>query len=309
MDSKMNRYFFKVIGDDVANLKKYSPETIRRNVTLGRLIHIPIILWVAIGYLLSSEIIGLGTLQSVLIAMISGLFIYFLDFSVINSPRNRSSLILRLGLGLIISLLGAVIIDVFFFNKDINEEIFQQLNSEINSVYQQKITALEKDVNKKEKIWFAAQETLQKEIDGKGGSGRSGVGRNALFLKNQADEFKKEVKSAKKDLSALKKELVKKQSDARNFSIKDVGLIEKVNILHKIIFKNQIAMIFYAIFFTLFIALELWLIAFKQFSPKTVDDFSEEVKAKIKIHELKEIMQAHENGYANSLMLIKGEDQ
>jgi len=308
MDSKMNRYFFKVIGDDVANLKKYSPETIRRNVTLGRLIHIPIILWVAIGYLLSSEIIGLGTLQSVLIAMISGLFIYFLDFSVINSPRNRSSLILRLGLGLIISLLGAVIIDVFFFNKDINEEIFQQLNSEINSEYQQKIIALEKDVNKKEKIWFAAQETLQKEIDGKGGSGRSGVGRNALFLKNQADEFKKEVKSAKKDLSALKKELVKKQSDARNFSIKDVGLIEKVNILHKIIFKNQTAMIFYAIFFTLFIALELWLIAFKQFSPKTVDDFSEEVKAKIKIHELKEIMQAHENGYANSLMLIKGDD-
>lgn len=306
MNSLINRYFFRIIGDDVRNLNKYAPETIRRNLTLGRLIHIPIILWFGIGYLLSSQILGLSNIYSGIIAFISALFIYFLDYSVVNSPSSKKSFYLRVGLGFIISVLGAAIVDVFFFQKDINDEIFNTKGLDLMAVYQAKISTQEKIIFEKENIWFKSQENLKKEIDGEGGSGRSGVGRNALFLKNQSDEFKAEVAEARDVLQEIKIEMEQKLNEAKNYSLKDVGLIEKIRVLHKIIFKDIAGLIFYLIFFTLFVALEAWLIIFKQLSPKTIDDIEEEVRAKIRIQENLNLLEAYKEGYAGAYKISKG---
>ena len=306
MNSVLNRYFFRIIGDDVRNLNKYAPETIRRNLTLGRLIHIPIILWFGIGYLLSSQILGLSNVYSGIIAFISSLFIYFLDYSVVNSPSSKKSFYLRVGLGFIISILGAAIVDVFFFQKDINDEIFQRKSLDLKAVYEEQISSQEQIIVKKEKIWFQSHENLKKEIDGEGGSGKSGVGRNALFLKNQSDEYKSAVAEARKELQDTKMEMEKKLEEAKNYSLKDVGLIEKIRVLHKIIFQDIAGLVFYIIFFTLFVALEAWLIIFKQLSPKTIDDIEEEVRAKIRIQENLNLLEAYKEGYAGAYKLSKG---
>ena len=134
MDSLLNRYFFRVIGENPNNLNKYSIETIRRNLTLGRLIHIPIVLWIVIGYVLSTDVIGLSIIPAIFISIFSGIFIYFIDFSVINSPKSKKTFFLRMLVGCIIALLGALILDVYIFEKDINEEekFFQALRLNVD---------------------------------------------------------------------------------------------------------------------------------------------------------------------------------
>jgi len=165
-----DKYLFALVGEEVRAVDSMHIETIKRTRNYGLLIHIPIMVWFFLGFYLSIEIFDSSIWVSMLSATISAIVIYAIDYSIINSPKSIGNIILRIILGLIFAIAGAVLLDIRIFEKDIQSHINKTYIGDIKNDYELKINNQEVSAEKKRLVWLAAELTANCEADGSCGS-------------------------------------------------------------------------------------------------------------------------------------------
>ena len=145
-------------------------------------------------------------------------------------------------------------------------------------------------------------------VNRSGGSGQKGTGKIYKAKQKHADELKTKYEENTANLERLR--LSEKESISNiYFDIdQNSGLINRIKILHKIVWEEGISIIFSIMFFTVFLIFELVLILFKLLGRETVSDrlaaHHERIAiAKIRIAEieLRQFEEARELGYQGPL--------
>jgi len=168
----LTKYLFSVINEDYSNYTSADKNTIKRNRLFGLLMHIPTILWFVLGYFLSQQIFqNVSTLMSVITGLICSFFIYLLDLSIISEKIvSFKKIIFRFLIACFISVLGAMLTDVFFFEKDINRHLIQSEEENIDYKFGLKIHEQQQKVDKARSDWIAAEKEASCEASGQCGT-------------------------------------------------------------------------------------------------------------------------------------------
>jgi len=391
----LTNYLFKIVNEDLSSYKLLDKQTIKRTKLFGFLMHIPIILWFVLGYFLSQQLFNeVSGLTALLSGLICSLFIYLIDLAIISDRKvTIKKIIFRFILAIVVAILGALLVDTFIFEKDINRYIKTNQEIVINNDFNIKKGDQRAAISSAKSDWLKAEKNAACEGNGQCGSSLTNREElkilfdekkrlNSLYVskrKGALDQYKVETKNcglwcSQAPIDDKYNDLVNqmKQNETKEINLLDrkinsinnltssgkpgigpiynelrmlanklkakfenqqdqfgkielnneiklqnlnyeinnhIGLIEKIKILHKIIFEEPISILFSSLFFTLFLILELILLFTKWGSIKTISDYWEDHEekiaiARIKIAENKLIYfeKAAVEGYQGSLM-------
>ena len=353
----ITKYLVSIVGEEYSQYLISDAATKKRIKLFAKLIHIPMILWFVLGYFLTQQLfydVSIG--MAVFSGLVCSLFIYLIDLAILNFPKNIWATLFRVALGFVFAALGALLADVFIFEKDINEYLKDNKQAEIQTLSNSKISQLGKVTSKSKVDWLSAQKQSSCEADGScgsnkskqkklqllqtekmderkhfsskraennlrykqatklcglfcsqaeidkkyenslnkidnneinainkieqkievvnrsGGSGQKGTGKIYKAKQKHADELKTKYEENTANLERLR--LSEKESISNiYFDIdQNSGLINRIKILHKIVWEKGISIIFSIMFFTVFLIFELVLILFKLLGRETVSD-------------------------------------
>jgi hypothetical protein len=165
-------YIISGVSYDV--MQNYDHNSRKKIEQIGGLVLVPVFLWFITGYSASS-LLGGYWLTSVLSGLIGGLFIFFIERSlIIGKTTHWLVVILRIILGSLIAVIGSFFLDLKIFNSDIEKIAYERFKNELKS---QKDSAI--------KTLNATNGSLYKEMTGKGGSRKRGFGPISAELKMQ----------------------------------------------------------------------------------------------------------------------------
>ena len=182
------KYLVSLIGEDYNQYLASDAATKKRTKLFAKLIHIPMILWFVLGYFLSQQLFyDVSQVMAVCSGLVCSLFIYLIDVAILNFPKNIWATIFRVSLGLVFAALGALLADVFIFEKDINEYLKDNKQVEIQTLSNNKISNAEKRTDQIKREWLKAKNNALCEADGSCGSNESKQAELQLLYKELAD--------------------------------------------------------------------------------------------------------------------------
>jgi hypothetical protein len=196
----MKKYFYTMAGEDPNLIHQHHIDTQRRTLNYGLLIHIPIFVWFFIGFYMSSYLFESSTIFSLIIGIVFSLIIYAIDRSIINSAKSKPLTIFRISMGIIFAAVGAFLVDVMVFEKDINKYLANYDAEAVREVYQADISKLSTEVETKRIAWLAAESEALKEADGSGGS-KPANDQSMQLLMQQRSEITNEFVQKRQDVT------------------------------------------------------------------------------------------------------------
>ncbi len=257
-------------------------------------------------------------LLSLLFGCLWGMIIYNIDRFIVTSTgkgdgteaitiQEIKSAIPRIVMGAIIAMTISKPIEIRMFKTEIDVKLHEK-QMEQQSQYKRRIEAnykgfvdeaqkdidkLNNDLNAKQSLYDQRSDELTKEIQGRVGSGKAGLGPAANVLQADVSRIKSELDQLKEKTNDEKRELLKTKDLYTRKIDTELAQSEKVaggldGLLERIKLSHEIAGFWISLFITLlFMAIELTPIFFKLMLTKGPYDFLED--------NIKELVKA-ENG-------------
>ena len=187
----ITKYLVSIVGEEYSQFLLTDAASKKRTMLFGKLIHIPMILWFVLGYFLTQQLFyDVSIAMAVCAGLVCSLFIYLIDLAILNFPKNLWATLFRVALGFVFAALGALLADVFIFEKDINEYLKDQKQDEIQTLSNSKISQQERLASQSKMEWLNAQNQSSCEADGSCGSNKSKENKLQLLQKEKANERK-----------------------------------------------------------------------------------------------------------------------
>jgi hypothetical protein len=256
-ESNMSAYIFNVIGEDSYELPYLHKSTISRIKAYAIAIHIPVIIWFIVSFLIAKNIFHLSLFLSFGISFFASSLIYLLERLVLASPKGFGIALIRIILGLAIGYMGAKSVDLVIFNKEIVQQLKVNSNNKINNAYNQQILTNEIDINNKYQLWQNARQASIGEADGTGGTKIKNVGPIFKQKAEYAETLRLDYIKTKDAMDALIQTKNKEISESISTSVESAGLLNQIEALEDFLSKNKTAKNVYWLFFIIIMAFEL----------------------------------------------------
>jgi hypothetical protein len=275
----MLKYYCLLTGDDYRMLLNDTPASQKKIKLLGSCLFVPTFLWFINGYLLAKQVLQCSFAISITTAIICSFFIFFIERSIIMMKGKPIVIILRILMGLLVSILGSIAIDEVVFDRDITIQVTQNkplmVNEEIskiNATNKDDLNNLSQLVNVKYLAWQKAVNDAKQEADGSGGSGHRGVSAITKVKENYATQAQGDYENAKMAFDNLNNSIEQKNKQARsefdaNFNSRSILL--RIKAFFDLVLKNTWMLVIYSVFTLLMLFLEFMVVFIKIFSNKT----------------------------------------
>lgn len=274
----MKKLFFTMAGEPAHQLSQFSVKAQSKVSTLGMLMIIPMLMWFALGYSVTTTYLDAGVLVGISMGILMSLLVLIMDRSIIQSTTiGWKAVAMRFVLAVIPALLNAVIVDMHIFSKDIqplaNEirtEVYQKAFNDENHLLmvqltelEQKITAGRAQTEEMRKAYFA-------EMDGAGGSGKQGYGKIAAQKQETYNSSAAQLKQMEAQQEQLRGTLDAQFKGGLGETLHTrAGILTELNALLAFLGNNSGAMILYLAMFMLMAGMELLPLIFKSSSKPT----------------------------------------
>lgn len=304
---RISPYLCSVIGESPERIARFHNSTIKRTEAFAIAIHIPVLVWTVTGFLIAQGVFDLGYLISVSVALGCGILIYLVERLVLATPKARIMTIGRLMIGLVIALLGASAVDLVIFEREIEQQLVISKRLALEKNHEKEIATQLEVVQSRKVSWQKAQEAANCEANGTCGSRIRSLGPVYLELARQANFLKNEYVVANVRLEDLRKgkEEALEFFDKNPPSSIDSGLLSRIQALHEYLKGNYLALITWALFFSLVLFFELMVVFCKMLFGETVDDELEQIRETISQGKARSYQDAIMNPQAGTLALIE----
>lgn len=300
----MNNYLFKIIGEDPVHCQNLQRSTISRIKAFAIAIHIPVLIWSIVSFLISVKVFHIGALYSAIISFIAAGIIYLVERIVLASPKGLLISVIRLILGFIIGFLGASAVDLVIFNKEINHQLRKNEIQVINFQTNEAINSQQNEVNNRYQLWQRAKDAAKCEANGTCGTGKANLGPVYKELNAYAEIVRQDYLAAQNKLDQINQSKNKKIEDSKNYSVEDAGLLIQIEALHNYISQNRSAKLAYLLFFLMILSFELVTIFVKSVFKETADDHVERARESIIIAKAERIRSASSLGLIGAIGLV-----
>jgi hypothetical protein len=193
-----------ILGENYKSLLKSSTNARQKIKVLFILLTLPALVWFISAYSASTVIFKTSSIVGFGVGLIAAIVVLIIDTSFMQSKQNGKVQWYRLSLVLCSCIIGSISIDMVLFHNDINSKMLEMQSINIDNAFEQTtldesgvITSLISDIQTQEKVVNDRYHAYQLEMDGAGGTGRSGYGPIAREKKASWDV-------AKNDLDVLK---------------------------------------------------------------------------------------------------------
>lgn len=274
----MTTLFSYILGYDPALVKKQTHASRQKVATSALLLMLPVAVWLIAGYLLMVEFTDLSQGAAVGMGIACAVIIFLIDRSFITMPKTgrfkwfgRARLIFAV----ISALLGSMVIDLFFFQTDI-ENHQRRMSEQMRERETQKILAKDRaDYAKYEADIADARLELQErerdfvaEMDGRGGGG-VGYGRIARQKEKLRNEAKNRLRALEAEYEDFKAENYQRaQASATVLADKtNTGVMERFNDFHVFVLSSKKNIGFYLLFLFILLFMETIPLMMKWLTP------------------------------------------
>lgn len=298
------KLFCWITGDDYEVVKRQDVLSRKKISMYGLGIFLPTSIWLIVGYLLTRTFFELPVYGSVIAALFIAALIFVIETLIIRHAGGWKTMALRLLLGLTVSLIGSVIIDEYFFNRDLNNRMITYRESEEEAFVKDKIDDLDsaiaivlKEVGLLRTNWQNSLAEAAAEADGSNGSGHTGVGKITQLKLNIAEQKKSQLAEGETKLAAMEMEREGLEGEARaafNDRFDDHALITRIKVM-MLLFKDSHEFKVVWICFTLFVMiLEFFIIFLKMGKHKTLYEQKLDFEHELGEQKLKELIMRRE---------------
>jgi len=274
------KFYAKLLGLSPDFVKRQPTGSRIKILTLSQLLLIPVSIWFFSGFMIALNIMDSSWVIAVIVGVIASSLIYIVDRSFATSTGSKSNWLwgtVRLVFAIVSSIIGAVAIDTFLFEEDINsyqekksDIIFQKEKTNYLNNHLSKLTELEIERDSARAYFERRNVILDEEMNGEG-SGIPGVGDVAKEKKAMASEAKITLDEKEKAVSEYRAKIeseaiehAKKQS-----TISKNGIMTKIRDFHEFVLSDNLNKYAYLLFFSLMFLLETMLLLYKWLSAKS----------------------------------------
>jgi hypothetical protein len=298
------KYMCYVVGEEPAIVKLWQPATVRRMKAFAIALHIPVAIWAVSGYAIASMIFGLGMVTSALIALFWAGLIYLVERLILVAPKVWYVNFSRILIGVIIATLGSNMVDLVMFDKDITQQLLKDKRIDISTKYERLASSQRELIDQKRLAWHKAHGEAICEANKKCGSGRGGMGPIYRKLAKHAATLHKEYLATEDELKKMNEN---KSWELANVSstLKEEGLLTRLEALHSYISNNNAALIVWLLCFSLILFFELVVVLAKFFFGETVDDQIEKLREDVIRHNAERLKDAETSPTAHARKLLK----
>jgi hypothetical protein len=302
----ISRYLCHVVGEEPERAARFHADTVRRTKAFAIAIHIPVLLWALTSYVVASHIFKLQELPAVAVAFFCSGLIYLVERLVLAMPKGWSVTIARLVIGVVISVLGASMVDLVLFNREISQQLRQAGETRMQIEHDKTADVQRQTVVQKKTDWLTAQQAANCEANGTCGTKVRSVGPVYRELSRQAAFLRVEYVAAQAELELLgaQKTLALAQWRTAPQAVDQAGLLARVQALHQYTMNNTAALVAWVLFFILVLCFELMVVALKLMSHETVDDKLERIREGISLKKAQDYMEAVTSPVASARQLI-----
>ncbi len=273
------RFCCLITGDDYQMLKDDTSASRKKTVLLGISVLIPVMVWFICGYMLSAVILKNPESIAILAAIFCALIVFVIEKSVITVNGNKLILYYRVCLAILVSVIGATIIDEVIFKNDIDQqlELMQRVETEQelakhDSLWNQRLIRQDSNVRIAYANWDSSMRRIQFEVTGVKGTGVKGYGAVTKAMVESADKYLRvyENESAKLDSARVDSDRERIiQQEKINSSYNDNSLLKRIKAMFQLVFSDIFMAAFYFLFTVFFIFLECMPIMIKFVSSRT----------------------------------------
>jgi hypothetical protein len=271
------KFFSKLFGYSYEAVKTQTTVSRQKIVTLGTLLLIPVFLWTFSGFYLTLHLLGSELWGALLAGLVLGTMIFFVDRSFITTPKTSGDKFLkgfRFFFALVATALGSLTIDLVVFSGDLEEyrtSKAEKLKTEERDHYFETHRAeLDQISQERESASLLAQKLDMDhlaELDGRGGTGKTGLGAVAKAKAKKAEEAQREFERLDQakafELKRLKAEATT-EADKKVVKRSD-ALMSKIIDLHEFVTSSWLSGAIYFVFFSFVFALEAFFIVYKSY--------------------------------------------
>lgn len=287
----MLKLYCLITGDDYNLVKNETPESRKKISMYAMIMILPVSLWIIMGFLIVSDIMK-GTFAAASGAgAVAGLAIFIIERSIIMSKGGKRIFITRLFLGILISAIGALLIDELIFINDIEKQLKENkreyIKEEVSKWTEANKTMIEiqsRETAEYDSLQKAAQEIYLQEINGTGGTGRRGVDIVAKEKYKIYSDIRTKYENEKSKLDSMRNNIEngRKEFELKLESESDDGLLlHRIKAMFDLISRNKVMMAFCIFFTSVFLIIELMVVIVKSSSDKTNYERMNEMKERI----------------------------
>lgn len=302
----VSRYLCLVVGESPQRAARFHASTLQRTYAFAIAIHIPILLWAVMGYLLASRMFHSSDETAAVISLMCAALIYLVERLVLATPKGWLVNVIRVLMGIVISILGASTVDLFIFEREIIQQLLQKQEAALVAEHGTQEAEIILNLTQKKKDWMQVQEAANCEANGTCGSKVRSVGPVYREIARQANLMRKEYTEAQAHLAELQQANRKalEQWRANPPSADTAGLLARVQALHEYTTQNPAALVAWGLFFILVLLLESMVVFCKMVFSDTVDDEIDHIREKISRQRARNYMDAVTSPAAEVLSMV-----
>lgn len=295
----MKKLAYLITGDSPQILKTHTPYSRKKIQLLGFLVLLPTFVWFINGYLISKELLGNATKESLLVGCICALIVFIIDRSIVISNGGKLIFVFRFLMGFAVAFIGALLIDSILLKNDVDrflEEKYSVLSEqkklEKEAEYSDKIVIQDIKVSQAKVLWKELADKYQCEMDGTCGSRKPGHAKIASAKENLMLDAKADYESQFILLNSLKKEQSEEGIKAKNQMLSFAGkksLMHRIENMHDMIRSSTSSIITYCVFFFIALCIELMVIIIKTATKKSSYELAEEMAENLNTIKLQEL--------------------
>src|SRR5258706_4111298 len=200
----MTNYLSFIVGEDPRSVAGWHASSVTRVRAFAIALHIPVALWGIAGYLIGSRIFMLDALQTTLLATGCGVLIYMVERLIIATPKSWYVTGGRVGIGLVIALIGAGAIDLVVFDREVVQQLRESHEQRVRVLHEKALIAPLGKLVRARQEWMQALASADCEADGTCGSRARNLGPIYRELVRQVDIFRADYERALAEVERLK---------------------------------------------------------------------------------------------------------
>lgn len=206
-----------------------------------------------------------------------------LDRIIILTPSNFWINSIRIIIGLCVAVLGASMIDIFIFDKEIKNQLLSEDRNILEIKFDNEIKEIKTSMNASESEYKKLRDLAICEANGTCGSRQRNLGSIYIALAKQVEIARTDYEGWRKKYEDRINEKNKRlnEFDKENFDLKTAGLLVRLEALGRFVGDNKYGLGAWILFFVLVVLLEALVIIVKMIFKETVDDYIEKTKEKI----------------------------
>jgi hypothetical protein len=282
----ISNYLCHVAGERPKQVERLHESTQRRLKAYAIAIHIPVVLWAVTGYLIARRVFQLESDMAVAVSAFCAALIYLVERLVLATPKAWFVNLGRLLIGIVVAVLGASAVDLVVFDREVAQQLRAAGEARITREYDVALHAQRKEVERRKSDWDRGREAAACEANGTCGSRVRNVGPVYMELAREAARLRQDYDASQVKLDKLEVErrhaLESWRSSPR--ALDEAGLLSRVEALHAYTVNNTAALVAWALFFVLVLAMELMVVLVKLVFGETVDDYLIRVREEVSHH-------------------------